>query len=532
MNNRIIHPAGYWTLEKLIEEGRKYQTKGDFKKNSPSAYATACRKGLIDSMTWFKNGLLKKRGPYKEHKYSKDIVTTIIKEKRCITVTDLRKANEYAYKIARDNNWLTELGLTRNKREDGYWTKEKVLSVAKLYTNKQDFSKNESVAYKWASEYGLLDKMEWMKSPTYDERRNNHDSEIYAYIDEENKTVYVGLSIDTNNRKRSHKYQKNSAVKKHFGKNIPNPQILKTHLTIDESTYWEDYFKKQYISAGYQILNVAPTGLGVGAIGGIPKWSTKEAVFKESHKYLSRSEFKRKSGSAYHHASSNGWLDEMTWLQKPKVVIKWTREKVFEESHKYQYKGEFCNGSPQAYRVAKENDWLGEMTWIKEIRKPSNYWTKSKVFNESLKYTNKKEFKEKANGAFQAAIRHGWLKQMIWLKPLPLGIVSDWTREKIIEESKKYSSKSEFARNSKTAYHHACEDKTIFMEMPWLVEKKKPDGWWNDKSHVMEEGRKYTHRTAFANGSYSAWKAAKRNGWIDEMTWLKDPRKTTKKNNI
>ena len=67
------------------------------------------------------------------------------------------------------------------------------------------------------------------------------------------------------------------------------------------------------------------------------------------------------------------------------------------------------------------------------------------------------------------------------------------------------------------------------MEMPWLVEKKKPDGWWNDKSKVMEEGKKYSSRTDFANGSYSAWKAAKQNGWIDEMTWLKDPRKTKKR---
>ena len=110
MMKENAHPAGYWTPEKLTEEGKKYQTKGEFKKHSPSAYATACRNGLIDSMTWFKNGRCKKRGPYKEHKYTKDIVAAIIKEHNCITVTDLRKVNEYAYKHARDNNWLPELG--------------------------------------------------------------------------------------------------------------------------------------------------------------------------------------------------------------------------------------------------------------------------------------------------------------------------------------------------------------------------------------------------------------------------------------
>jgi hypothetical protein len=520
-NGKIVHEAGYWTPERLNEEGRKYQTKGEFKKQSPTAYATAVRNGLIASMDWFIDGRRKKRGLYKKHKYSKDTVAIIIKEYKCITVTDLRKANEYAYKEARDNNWLTELGLAENKHEDGYWTPERVWTVAKQYSNKKDFYKNEPVARAWAGKYKMLGKMSWMRCPTYDELRENHDSEVYAFIDEAKKVVYVGLSIDTNQRKRAHKSDKKSAVKKYFGKNVPEPKVLMTNLTIDESTYWEDYYKKKYSKEGYTLLNVAATGLGTGSIGGISKWSSKEVVFEESRKYHSRAEFRKKAGGAYNHAESNGWLDEMSWLQTPPRPIKWTKEKVFEESHKYHYKGEFCNGSTRAYNVAKENGWLEEMTWIREIRKPVNYWTKARVFEEGRKYANQKEFKENANGAYQAAMRQGWIKEMMWLKPLPLGHISEWTRERIIEESKKYSSRSEFAQKSQTAYHHACEDKSIFMEMLWMVEKKKPDGWWNDKERVMDEGRKYQTRTAFANGSYSAWKAAKKNGWIEEMTWLK-----------
>lgn len=109
--------------------------------------------------------------------------------------------------------------------------------------------------------------------------------------------------------------------------------------------------------------------MGTGLIGGISKWSSKEDVFTESHKYYSRSEFKRKSGGAHNHALSNGWLDEMTWLQTPPPKIKWTREKVFEESHKYQFKGDFCNGSPRAYEIANENGWLDEMTWLNKNKK-------------------------------------------------------------------------------------------------------------------------------------------------------------------
>lgn len=101
---------------------------------------------------------------------------------------------------------------------------------------------------------------------------------------------------------------------------------------------------------------------------------------------------------------------------------------------------------------------------------------------------------------------NGWLSEMVWLKPLPLGIISKWTREAIIEESKKYTSRTEFSINSPTAYQHACEDKTIFNEMPWIEVKKKPDGYWDVKEHVLEEGRKYKNRKAFSVGAYTAWK--------------------------
>lgn len=92
--------------------------------------------------------------------------------------------------------------------------------------------------------------------------------------------------------------------------------------------------------------------------------------------------------------------------------------------------------------------------------------------------------------------------------------ILDVLLENILAESKKYTSRSELAEKSPTAYNHAIKDKSIFSEMPWLVEKKKPDGWWKDKSKIMEEGKKYGSRTTFANGSYSAWKTA-RQKWLD-----------------
>lgn len=211
----------------------------------------------------------------------------------------------------------------------------------------------------------------------------------------------------------------------------------------------------------------------------------------------------------------------MTWLTTPVRKIKWTHDAVIEESHKYEYKCDFRKNARGAHQTASEKGWLKEMTWLKDKKKPHNYWTKERVFEESHKYSNKKDFENKAKTAFLKAMSNGWLPLMTWLKPLHLGKISKWTREAIIEESKKYTSRTEFAINSPTAYQHACEDKTIFKEMPWIKEKKKPDGYWDVKEHVMEEGKKYRNRKAFSERAYTAWRKAKDYGWIDEIEWAK-----------
>ena len=515
------HPYGYWTDERIIEESKKYKTPIEFKINAPTAYKKANEKKLIKEMIWLKTDRHKKRGPRANHKYTKDVVVSVIQEHKCITYADFRRINEYAYNQAKKNGWLPDLGLIQDNLGRKFWTKEKVFEVARNYSNKTDFQEKEPAAYSWASEYKILDKFDWMKPRSYDERKEEHNSTVYAYVDENDKVAYVGLTIDKNSRKKSHKYGSNSAVRKHFGKNIPEPIILKDGLTVLESQYYEDYYKKQYANDGYNLLNVAATGKNVGSIGGIAKWTSKEKVFEESRKYHSRSEFQREAGGAYNHAKHNKWLKEMTWLTTPERKIRWSHDAVIEESHKYEYKGDFIKNAGGAYQAASENSWLKEMTWLKDKKKPHNYWTKEKVFEESHKYSNKKDFENKAKTAFLKAMSNGWLPLMTWLKPLPLGKISKWTREAIIEESKKYTSRTEFAINSPTAYQHACKDKTIFKEMPWIKEKKKPDGYWDVKEHVMEEGKKYRNRKAFSESAYTAWRKAKDYGWIDEIEWAK-----------
>lgn len=87
---------------------------------------------------------LQKEGRIKRpQKYTIEVIAAIIDQHNCTTNADLRAINEYAYKIARDNNWLEKLGLIENKHKGGYWTKDRVITRARLYTNKTDFNKND-----------------------------------------------------------------------------------------------------------------------------------------------------------------------------------------------------------------------------------------------------------------------------------------------------------------------------------------------------------------------------------------------------
>ena len=73
-------------------------------------------------------------------------------------------------------------------------------------------------------------------------------------------------------------------------------------------------------------------------------------------------------------------------------------------------------------------------------------WSKETVFEESKKYSSKTEFKKNRGGAFKVAYDNGWLVEMDWLKhPTPKSI--KWTYDAVIKESKKYPSIIEFNKN-------------------------------------------------------------------------------------
>lgn len=260
----VQKPTGYWNKERCEEEARKYKTKNEFQKGNGSAYMAALKNGWLDDYTFFENG----------------------------------------YELAGKKNIV--------------WTFEKCREEALKYDNITDFYEKSSNVYNISRKRGWLSKFDWLvrKENIYTAKRDN----VYAYIFSEFNSVYIGRTVNVNTRNNRHHTDKRSIVyrfAKEKGISIPEMNVLKTGLTLNEGLEIEDYYVSKYCEEGWNILNKAKTGLRSGAIGSLNchKWNHK-TCYEEAKKYKSRTEFCRKNGSAYHVARKNGWLDE--WFPKTK----------------------------------------------------------------------------------------------------------------------------------------------------------------------------------------------------------------------
>lgn len=141
-------------------------------------------------------------------------------------------------------------------------------------------------------------------------------------------------------------------------------------------------------------------------------WKVKENVIEESLGFSNRTEFKKKSGGAYSSAVKNGWINEMTWLNKtqkkhPKGYWK-IKENMMKEAKKYSTKDEFQKGNLTAFLAAHRYGYIDEMAWmVKQKQHKKGYWTYENIEKEAIKYATKTDFFNGNQTAYRAALKMG-----------------------------------------------------------------------------------------------------------------------------
>ena len=88
-----------------------------------------------------------------------------------------------------------------------------------------------------------------------------------------------------------------------------------------------------------------------------------------------------------------------------------------------------------------------------------------------------------------------------------------WTKEKCIEEAKKYNNKKDFYTNSISSYRSSLKNNWLDEICSHMIELRKPKGYWT-KEKCQEESLKYKTRTEFQKNSSRAYHICKKNGWL------------------
>lgn len=198
-------------------------------------------------------------------------------------------------------------------------------------------------------------------------------------------------------------------------------------------------------------------------------------------------------------------------------VIKWTYEKCYEVARKYETNKDFRDNEPSAYSAALRWDWVKEFTWFKQLCTPVNYWTYERTYEEAKKYKCKVDFQRGTRGAYKAALRNNWLNDYTWMKT-PESHNKKWCYETCMEAAKQFTIYTDFANAYPKALDVARKNGWVD-EYTWLERKSKPSGYWTYE-HCYEEAKKYKSRVEFEKESGSAYGVAVKNGWLDDYTWI------------
>ena len=144
----------------------------------------------------------------------------------------------------------------------------------------------------------------------------------------------------------------------------------------------------------------------------------------------------------------------------------------------------------------------------------SNKWTKDAVINESKKYDNKNDFRKNSSTAYACALKYKLLDEMTWLKPKHIM----WTDDMVINESKQYKTRNEFRLKCPCGYAYVRRN-NLFNQMPWLEESKTGKKW--NKENVLEIVKQYDSIKEFRDNYSYLYEIARKNKWLKDIDWNK-----------
>ena len=452
-----------YTYDDVYEIAKNYTCSSDFQKGNGSAYGKARENGWIKDYTWF---TVKQHAPYT---YEQCYEVAMNYKSRL----ELARGNVGVYQAALNHGWLDDyLWFESRQKPFNYWTKERVAEESRKYKNRGEFHDNAGTAYAKARTNGWLDEFTWLKDDRIDFSSDRIDC-VYAYEFEDYLSVYVGRTLVRRipERDREHLFTDTDAVylfAKEKGVAVPDMKILETDLTLADGVRKEGEYLERYRKDGWKLLNRTKTG-GIGLLDR-NKW-TKRTCRGEALKYRCRSDFAEACGRAYEVARRNGWLDDYTWFEeRQKPAGYWENyDNCYEAALQCKTKTEFIQSYGAAYVSSRKHGWIRDFTWFKKRTAHNKKWDYDTVLKEARKFTTKKDFANKAHGAYKVALVNGWMELYDWFedthtvlsRALKAARPSKWTYEICKQIASESSGRADFRKKSGGAYSVSWKNKWL-----------------------------------------------------------------------
>ena len=302
-----------WTKAKCYAAAKKCHSISEFRGKYNGAYKAALRFKTLNDYSWFTHTQHHKNYWTKTQCYKAAM--------KCSTLAEFTENYSVAYTTACRNKWLTDY--TWLERKQGMYNYDHCRDLALQFTDMPSYRKTYPSAWAAANRNGWLDDFDWLvRGLPHD--INNADC-IYVYEFVETHTAYIGRSIEPDKREKHHTFDPKSAVFKYSqesGLAIPTMHILEHGLPIEQGLAREDWWVNRYIADGWNVLNVAKTGLKSGSVGSIrSKKYTKQNCCIEALRYTTLADFMHHARGFYRKAVAKGWIFDYTWLSRRQICL-------------------------------------------------------------------------------------------------------------------------------------------------------------------------------------------------------------------
>ena len=348
-------PNGYWTYENCYKEAKKYKTRSDFNKGSKGAYNVSLKNGWLDNYTWFKQ---KQKPPYywtlersieeakkynSRSEFSKNCNSAYncVKKHKLLDKFFINKRDSnakihcvYQYHFKETNAVYIGRTLMERLKERDYEHKHKDNSTIYHYITNNNVKKIPNIEVL----FNNLTCKESLKIE--DELVRQRRNEGFIILNKAKTGIECG-SIGTLGFGKWSKDECYKEAKKYKSRIEFKLKSSAAYIKSEKKGWLNDYtwLERSRKPSGY--------------------W-TYERCYEEAKKYKTKRELYKGNRTVYKVSRKNGWLKDYTWLVlKNKPNGYWNNYKnCLDETKKYKSRSEFKKGCASAYNASRKNGWL------------------------------------------------------------------------------------------------------------------------------------------------------------------------------